>query len=212
MEQVEEYVKGKWQQLTAFSARQDVNNRLWNELAYRYAERHRHYHNLNHIAYIFSLCDKHIGQITKPAVVGFAVLYHDVVYNTYHNDNEEQSAAVAEMHLQQLKVKQQLIEDVKTFILATKDHKIPLDFSLKNDLALFLDFDMAILASEPETYSIYSQKIRQEYGKYSDEIYNEGRKMALSKMLDATLFHTPQFKEMMEEKARNNMRNELGGL
>jgi predicted metal-dependent HD superfamily phosphohydrolase len=36
--------------------------------------------------------------------------------------------------------------------------------------------------------------------------------MALSKMLDASLFQTLQFKEMMEDKARNNMRNELGGL
>ncbi len=212
MEQAEEYVKGKWQQLTAFSAKQDVKDRLWNELTYRYAERHRQYHNLNHIAYIFSLCDEYIGQITKPAVVGFAILYHDIVYNTYHTDNEEQSAAVAEMHLQQLKVNKAVIEEVKMFIIATKDHKIPDDFSLKNDLALFLDFDMAILASEPENFHIYSQKIRQEYAKFSDEVYKEGRKLALSKMLDATLFQTPHFKELMEEKAKTNMRNELGGL
>ena len=212
MEFVEEYLKDKWQQLTAFSGKEDIKNHLWDELLYRYTEAHRHYHNLNHLAYIFSLCDQYMNHIKNPAVVGFAIFYHDVVYDTYRQDNEAQSAEIAGAHLQRLKLNASIIDQVKTFILATKAHAIPADFAQKEDLSLFLDFDMAILAEDPPVYKLYSEKIRQEYAKYSNEIYNEGRKMALIKMLDSTLYHTPLFKELREEKAKVNMREEISSL
>lgn len=212
MEQVEEYVKGKWKQLTAFSIKEELKDRLWKEIVYRYSEQHRFYHNLNHIGFVFSLFEDNIQQITLPAVVGFAILYHDIVYDTYRNDNEQQSAAVAEMHLGHLKVNKSVIDQVKMFILATKDHQINEAYPAKNDLSLFLDFGMAVLGEEPEVYKLYSQKIRQEFNKYSDEIYKEGRKQALAKMLDADLFQTALFRDKFDERARKNMRNELGAL
>jgi predicted metal-dependent HD superfamily phosphohydrolase len=180
---------------------------------YRYAEQHRRYHNLSHIAFLFDLCDNYIDRIANPGVIGFAILYHDIVYDTYRPDNEEQSAELAEAHLKQLNVNPSLIENVKTFIIATKDHKVPPGYTLKNDLGLFLDFDIAILASPQETYQLYSEKIRQEYLKYPDDVYKEGRKLALKKVLGSeTIFITNDFIESKEAIARQNITREVEQL
>ena len=213
MENNLDYVRQKWRQLTAFSKKEDLKEQLWDEIVYRYSEQHRHYHNLNHIAFLFTQCDKYISRIKNAAVTGFAILYHDIVYDTYRPDNEEQSAELATTHLQQLSVNKQLIDHVRTFIVATKDHKVPAVYDLKDDLALFLDFDIAILGSEPETYHAYSEKIRQEYLKYPDDIYRKGRKQALQKVLIAdTIFITNDFIESMEAIARENINKEVGQL
>jgi len=208
-----EYVKEKWQKLTSFSKKEELKEQLWEEIVYRYAGQHRHYHNLNHIAHLYTLLDKYIDKITNPAVIGFAILYHDVVYDTYSEDNEEQSAAFAESHLQQLQVNATLIDHVKTFIRATKDHIIPDGVSLRNDLSFFLDFDMAILGVEEEMYQMYSKKIRDEYAKYPDPIYKEGRKQALQRVLATkNIFTTSEFREEMEQKAHENINREVNVL
>ena len=213
MENILDYVKEKWKQLTAFSKKEEIKDQLWTEIVYRYSEQHRHYHNLTHIAFLYDLCDKYIDRISNPAVTGFAILYHDIVYDTYRPDNEEQSAELAEIHLKQLNVNSSLVQNVKTFILATKYHKLPQGYTLANDLGLFLDFDIAILATQPETYQLYSEKIRQEYMKYPDNIYKEGRKQALQKVLESgKIFNTDDFVELMEVTARQNITREVEQL
>jgi predicted metal-dependent HD superfamily phosphohydrolase len=213
MENILDYVKEKWRQLTAFSNKEEIKEQLWEEIVYRYSEQHRHYHNLTHIAFLYSLCDQHLDRISNAAVTGFAILYHDIVYDTYRPDNEEQSAALAESHLKQLNVNGRIIENIKTFIIATKDHKVPVGYALKNDLGLFLDFDIAILGADAETYRAYGEKIRQEYLKYPDNIYKAGRKQALQKVLEAEkIFITNDFVKTMEETARKNINSEVGQL
>lgn len=213
MENILKYVEEKWKKLTAFSKKEETKEQLWQEIIYRYAGQHRHYHNMNHIAHLFTWCDRFIDKVSNPAVMGFSILYHDVVYDTYRTDNEEQSAAFAESHLQRLNVHSALIDNVKTFITAAKDHTIPVGFSLHNDLALFLDFDMTILGVGEEMYKMYSEKIRYEYSKYPDPVYREGRKLALQKVLASeNIFSTNDFKEAMEEKARENISREVSLL
>lgn len=213
MENILDYVKEKWKQLTAFSKKEEIKNQLWDEIVYRYAEQHRHYHNLAHIAFLFNLCDQYIDSISNPIVTGFAILYHDIVYDTYRPDNEEQSAEIAENHLTQLNLKPAIIANIKQFIIATKDHTIPGTFSLQNDLSLFLDFDIAILGSDAETYKDYNEKIRKEYLKYPDDFYKQGRKQALKKVLKSKrIFITNDFIKMMEETARKNINSEIAQL
>jgi len=213
MENILEYLEEKWKKLTAFSKKEETKEQLWEEIVYRYSGQHRHYHNINHIAHLFTWCDRFIDKVSNPAVMGFSILYHDVIYDTYRTDNEAQSAAFAESHLQQLNVNSVLIDNVKTFITAAKDHTIPAGFSLQNDLALFLDFDMTILGVDEEMYKMYSEKIRHEYSKYPDPVYKEGRKLALQKVLASeNIFSTNDFKEAMEEKARENISREVSLL
>ena len=213
MENILEYVEGKWKKLTAFSKKEETKQQLWQEIIYYYSGQHRHYHNINHIAHLFTWFDRFIDKVSNPAGMGFSILYHDIIYDTYRTDNEEQSAAFAESHLQQLNINSVLIDNVKTFIRATKNHMIPAGFSLHNDLALFLDFDMTILGDDEETYKRYSEKIRDEYSKYSDKIYKEGRKLALQKVLASeNIFSTNDFKKTLEEKARQNISREVSLL
>ncbi len=213
MDNILEYVKEKWKKLTSFSNKEELKEQLWEEIIYRYSGQHRHYHNLNHIAYLFHLLDKYIEKIKNPAVMGFAIMYHDVVYDTYSNDSEEQSAAFAEAHLRQLNVNQNLLNKVQIFIKATKDHKMPANIVLQSDLSFFLDFDMAILGVDEEMYKLYSEKIREEYSKYPDPVYKEGRKLALQKVLASdNMFYTDEFRQEMEQKARENINREVNLL
>jgi predicted metal-dependent HD superfamily phosphohydrolase len=213
MDNVLEYVKEKWKLLTAFSKKDELKEQLWEEIVYLYSAQHRHYHNLTHIAYLFDLCDQYLGQVKNPAVVGFAIMYHDVVYDTFRKDNVEQSALFAQNQLRQLNVNSSLLNNVKQFILASKKHQVPPNTFLKEDLELFLDFDMAILAAEPNLYQLYSHKIRQEYAKYTDDIYKQGRKLALESILSSpSIFASTNFKEEMEDKARKNIANEISML
>ncbi len=213
MNEVEEFVKERWEQLTAFSNKNDVKEKLWQDIVYRYCEPHRAYHNLNHIAYIFSLLSSYLPQVKNPAVMGFAILYHDIVYDTYRKDNEKESAEMAAIHLTELMVKKEIIEQVKVFIMATKLHEVPTEHSLSNDLALFLDLDMAILGEDFETYKMYSSRIRKEYAQYSDELYRAGRKEALEKFLSSeNIFITEEFRIVIEDAARKNIRREIGQL
>lgn len=213
MENILEYVKEKWLQLTAFSKKEEIKEQLWEEIVYRYSGQHRHYHNLSHVAHLFSLCDKFIDQVTHPAVMGFSILYHDVIYDTYSRNNQQQSAVLAGMHLKQLNVNNTLIKNVQVFINATKDHTMSEETNLHKDLALFLDFDMAILGVDEDMYNLYSEKIRQEYAKYPDNFYKEGRKLALQKMLEAkTIFSTDDIRQVMEENARKNIKREVSHL
>lgn len=213
MENILDYVKEKWTQLTSFSKKEEVKEQLWKEIVNCYSGRHRHYHNLNHIAYLYTWLDEYIDKIINPAVIGFAILYHDVVHDADSLDNEDQSAEFAEAHLRQLNVNQGLINNTKTFIKATKDHRIPGGISLHNDLSFFLDFDMAILGVNEEMYKLYSEKIRQEYSIYPDPLYKAGRKLALQKVLALdNIFTTNKFREVMEQKARQNINRELSLL
>jgi predicted metal-dependent HD superfamily phosphohydrolase len=213
MENSIKYVKEKWKKLTSFSKKEDLKEQMWEEIVYRYSGQHRHYHTLNHIAHLYTFLDNYIGKITNPAVIGFAIMYHDVVYDTYSEDNEEQSAAFAEAHLKQLNVSSALIENVKTFIKATKDHIMPDGVILQKELSFFLDFDMAILGVDEDMYRLYSEKIREEYAKYPDDVYKEGRRLALEKVLSAgNIFCTTEFREEMEQRARENINRELSLL
>ena len=54
MENIVDYVKEKWKQLTAFSKKEELKEQLWSEILYRYSEQHRRYHNLmsQHLQFI----------------------------------------------------------------------------------------------------------------------------------------------------------------
>ena len=114
--------------------------------------------------------------------------------------------------MQKLKLNHVIVADVKEFILATKHHLMPENLILKDDLELFLDFDLAILGEDNDTYKLYSQHIRQEYLKYSNEVYNQGRKEALQKMIDLPLYHTELFIKAKGAKAKENMLTEIASL
>jgi predicted metal-dependent HD superfamily phosphohydrolase len=213
MENILGYLEEKWKQLTGFSKKEEVKDKLWNEIVDRYTERYRFYHNLNHLADLFSLFERFMPHINQPAITGFSIFYHDIVHDTFRQDNEEKSALTAREHLQQLNINRLLLQNVEHFIVATKTHTIPGNFLLENDLSFFLDFDLSILGGKWEDYFTYSGNIRKEFNQYPDATYKEGRTHALELITNRPfLFLTPEFRQLFEETARENINKELSLL
>jgi len=78
---------------------------------------------------------------------------------------------------------------------------------------LFLDADLSVLGWQNPDYDEYAKRIWEEYSFYGWEGYCKGRIQVLSKMLEKErLFFTDAIREMLEDKARNNIKAEIERL
>ena len=197
-----------WRLLVSKYCRDEhIISSLLEEVINRYSEAYRYYHNLRHVHSLLGLFRHYKGAIRKKDVVLFSIYYHDIIYIPGRDDNEYQSALVAEAALQKLGVGQENITGVQLYINATKTHAV--QPAAANDLKFFLDFDMAILASDPKEYSEYSTNIRKEFGYLSDAVFAMGRKAFLQTLLQQPyLFYTAEFRSK-EPQARENIRWEI---
>lgn len=73
----------------------------------------------------------------------------------------------------------------------------------------FLDFDMVILASDPEVYNAYAHAIRQEYIHVPLDMYIFGRSSLLETFVKQKTFVTPLFDRIYGQKAVDNMQKEI---
>jgi predicted metal-dependent HD superfamily phosphohydrolase len=192
-----------------YSDDNSLNQELWNEIVENYSGKKRHYHNLSHLENLIKQLLGFKEIISDWDVVLFSVFYHDIVYNTLKQDNEEQSALLAETKLKALKLSNEQIEKCKAAILATKSHELSKD----KDINLFTDADLSILGAGWDEYSAYAKQIRKEYSIYPDLIYNPGRKKVLHHFLHMqNIFKTPEFFDTFEKQARQNLKRELREL
>jgi predicted metal-dependent HD superfamily phosphohydrolase len=180
---------------------------LYSELADHYGEPPRYYHNLYHIEALLQLYIRFENVLSKPDVVLFSIFYHDVVYVPGKADNEHQSALLAGRALKQLGVPAEIIAEVQQYIEATSSHR--LSPTADEDLKLFIDFDLSILAAAKEAYRAYLLQVRKEYSHLSDGQFAQGRSVFLQRMLrQEHIFYTESFC-FKEEEARKNMLWEL---
>lgn len=162
-----------------------------------YDKTQRYYHNLDHLRSLLVQWEHYKVHLQKPSLLLWAIFYHDVIYEPERKDNE--------------KVKPEEELEILSMILATEGHQPPVEAT--SDLHYFLDFDLQILGTDREQYRAYAQKIRNEYSIYPDEVYFPGRKQVLERLLArAYLYQTEAFRERCEEKARENILEEIGRL
>jgi len=181
-------------------------SRYWQELEVAYNERHRHYHTLNHLAYLLEELHPIRPFIHDWDAVLWALFYHDAVYSVTRNDNEERSAALAATLMKDMGVAAAVIEKCTAIILATRAHEPHAD----EDVNMFTDADLAILGASPELYTAYAHQVRREYSIYPDLLYRPGRKKVLQHFLDMQrIFKTEYFHSRYEQQARTNLSNEL---
>lgn len=186
----------------------DLIEELWNEIDSAY--KNRHYHNLEHLEFMFNEFDDIIFKFTIKQInnIELAIFYHDIVYDIEAGDNEEQSAYKAINSLLRCEaIDLDTIREVNKMILATKNH-----CSEESYIEYFLDIDMLILASETDVYLKYSENIRKEYWFYHDESYNGGRERVLREMLKSPIFKTDYYFTRYETIARINIQKELETL
>lgn len=171
-----------------------------------YSSPERHYHTIAHIVQILSTIRELRPE--NAIAVQIAAWFHDVVYDSQAQDNEERSADVADQVLRSLQVDPETIAIVRQLILCTKHHQAD-----DRDSEILLDADLAILGAVPANYQIYATAIRQEYAWVPDAQYRAGRKQVLEKFLQRDrIFLTTQLFEQLEAPARANLQAEIQAL
>ncbi|MEO5930087.1 MAG: hypothetical protein ABIR47_09145, partial [Candidatus Kapaibacterium sp.] len=149
----------------------------------------------------------HRDEIRNPDALEFAAWFHDIVYDTRRDDNEEHSARYARDSLRRLGTPESLVERVAGLILFTRDHGAPADDA---DALLFLDADLAILGASGDRYRDYSRAIRREYAWVEEERYRRGRRDILEKFLGRErIYRTGSMFARYEMAARANIAAEL---
>ena len=180
----------------------------WKEIETKYLEAGRHYHNLSHLNSLLDVLKPIQNQFTSWDVLVMAIAYHDVVYNTLKQNNEEKSAALAVKRLTESGFPKNQVSACEEFILATKRHE-----ERSREINLFTDADLAILGAEKITYQQYTEQIRKEYAFYPDLIYKPGRKKVLNHFLQMDrIYKSAAFFEQYETQARINLQAELDSL
>ena len=171
-------------------------------LTHRYTEPHRHYHTLEHIAYMFNKAKQH--NIVLSRAQRHAIWWHDVVYVPGSDKNEENSWFLAQNyhnHLQDVDW-MSIIE----MIMDTKTH-VP----RSDESAIVSDLDMFIVAESAVKYHRYAKQIRREFSMVDDVTYKHGRIKFLSNMLLKPIFYSDIFKKY-ENEASENIKNEIWDL
>lgn len=181
---------------------------IYLDLLSRYAEPHRAYHTLEHIAECLLHLDEARHLLAQPIEVELAVWFHDAIYDPRRGDNEEQSALLAVSQLRAAEVDEQLAAQVANLIRLTNHARD----GLTGDAAVLCDVDLAILGAEPRRFWRYDAAIRREYGWVPEPLYQPERERVLSRFLDRPrIYFTPFFHDKLESQARTNITAVLSG-
>jgi predicted metal-dependent HD superfamily phosphohydrolase len=178
----------------------------WPRLEARYGEPHRRYHTLDHAAAVARDSAWLAGDLEEidRAIVAVAAWTHDVVYDAKPGEDERASAAWAREAL--TGVAEPHIERVEGLILTTIKHDAPEDDHLATAL---LDADLAILGAPKERYATYARGVREEYAKYPDDVWRQGRIAVLEGMLTRTLYRSEAARTRWASAATANLTAEL---
>lgn len=189
-----------------------IGESLKTELSAVYRGPDRHYHGLGHIAVLLALLDEHRTEIADPEAVEAAIWFHDAIYDSRRNDNEARSAILAAQKLSG--VDPQRLSRIVAMIEATATHALPdLSGQARQDAALFLDMDLAILGSEPALFDAYEVAVRREYEWVGEPAWRSGRAAVLRRFLERpAIFHTEAFRQLYEHQARANIARSLAAL
>lgn len=183
---------------------------LRHQLTPRYEEPHRAYHGLSHIEALLQGQRAHQGLIRDQVALTLAIWFHDAVYDTRRQDNEERSALLAGELLGQFGASADLIDSVQSKVRATQRHEWT---DGDPDTAVFLDLDLAILAVAPAAYARYAAQIAREYDWVPDAAYRQGRAKVLRGFLAREhIYFTPALRDLWEAGARANVAGELAAL
>jgi predicted metal-dependent HD superfamily phosphohydrolase len=202
-----------WRELSLkFTDDQQKVNEAWDEIFRCYNEPTRAYHTLEHIQVLVELIGEYSHVINDKSMLLFAAFYHDIVYTAGSSTNEKDSALIARARMKQFQVPDDIISETQELIQLTKSHA-DVSPSVTKDMLLFLDMDLSILGTTPDTYRRYYRNVRKEFKSYPDLMFRQGRKSFLNSQLKRPyIFHTQQFRERYEATARVNMLSEMNEL
>ena len=179
------------------------------QLTARWAEPHRKYHTLQHLAECLALVDRDRALAQHPGEVAIAAWFHDAVYDTSRRDNEAASADWARRVMREAGAAGDVVERVHALIMATRHDDVP----GTPDARLLVDIDLAILGAAPARFDEYERQIRDEYGFVPEPRFRAKRGEILRGFLERpALFSTPAYAARFEAPARANLARAIAGL
>lgn len=176
-----------------------------------YAEPGRHYHDERHLEDCLAKLDD-IADLNEKErrLLGWAILWHDAVYDPRRQDNEECSAQLAKRELGLCGVDTAEAAEVSRLIVLTKAHKVDPGDRLGG---LLVSIDLSILGARTQEYGAYVRAVREEYDHVPEDAWRAGRASVLRSLLAAEpLYPDPGFRGALEARARRNMEEELRTL
>ena len=183
----------------------------------RWADEHRHFHNLRHLAAVLHRVDQLAEETHEPDLVRLAAWYHGAVFSSEKKVAEasqggEQSTAsalLAHDELTALGVPARAADRVAALVNAIVRHAPnPTDF----DAAVLNDADLAMLAAEPQRYKEYKAAVRAEYAHIPIEDYLRARIRVIERLLARKSLFLSPMGAAWEEPARQNLDMELHRL
>ena len=175
----------------------------------RYSEPSRAYHTLQHLRECFAHLALAFALTTRLPEVQLALWFHDAIYDTRAQDNEERSANWARESLCAAGASTETAEHVHQLVMATRHNALPED----PDAQLVVDIDLSILAATTERFTEYEKQIRAEYSWVPEPSYREGRARILANFLGRkSIYSTHWFYGRLEQRARDNLSRSLQGL
>jgi predicted metal-dependent HD superfamily phosphohydrolase len=205
-----EKLEAEWLALfPAFAGDPILLKSAFDNLVARYTESGRYYHNLDHVLNLFETIRPLEAELQNPRCVKLAIFYHDAIYDSTRPDNEARSADLSSLALATLGCEDTVIARVKELILCTRSH-MPLPDD--SDCAIFLDCDLSILASNPETYAQYALGIRNEFSWVSPEVYPQRRVEVLERFLTRPQLFYSSLQNSFDAPARQNLAAEIAEL
>ncbi|KAF2006798.1 hypothetical protein P154DRAFT_614930 [Amniculicola lignicola CBS 123094] len=206
---------------TAIEIDLDLTTRAIAALESAYRQPPRRYHTLSHIYHMLEDLDKAENLVEEARYnLYFAIWFHDAVYDPTKSGgyNEKQSIIMWEEFVREAApLLDQYLPSVSCLIRATIQHAIPADISIPANLpvssiALFLDFDLAILASSSDVYEEYAKGIRQEHLHVPGDTYRKERVKVLTGFLARDKLFLSTDKEAPDKRARLNICGEIEAL
>ena len=213
-----ELLERSWQRLCQqldLPVDQACTTQVYQELLAHYAEPHRAYHSVQHLAECISLFEQVSHLAVEPALLEIALWFHDAIYETRpspdqlnneqtsngHLSNEQKSADWAAQFLKRYKVNPAIILQVTQLIMATQHHQ-----ASTNDEKLMVDIDLAILGATPARFAEYQQQIRKEYDFVAPALFNIKRREVLTEFYQRPrIYQTDYFYSCYEQQACENL-------
>ena len=173
---------------------------VWQEVARRYAEPHRHYHDKGHLAHCLEQLDMAAGEIDRPNLVEMAIWFHDVVNDPGSSGNEQQSAELFRQVADAV-IDADDIDRVVELILVTTHRQRP-DIP---DHQFICDIDLASFGCPWECFINDTDAVKAEF-QGPDEDYYRGKKAFLKSLLERPrIFLSDFFNQRYENQARDNI-------
>jgi len=174
----------------------------------------RFYHNTDHIDEGLWAIDQIRHLAKDPDAIEAAWWFHDFIYDTTKNDNEQRSAGKAITILGELRphntpAKLYFELKVRDLVLATRHREIPDD----PDARLIVDIDLLSLGAPPRVFERNTANIRLEYlcSVPDDKVFAQGRADFFRRFMAnrSSVYLTEHFRDKFEAQAQKNIKRTI---